>query len=288
MSHPDLVATCWTSAGAVAPLETPELSPFSAPERVRAAASTGWAGLGFAHDDLRRVRDTIGFAALRAEIEEAGLTHVEVELASGWWKDDGAWRATWELLLEAASELGASFIKVGSDFGDPVSDIEPFVGPLRRIADEAASAGTRVAIEPLPFAMIGSIPQGADLIRAAGNPAAGLVVDFWHVFRAGTTLAQLKDCLDPAMVFGIELSDAWSEPVGDLFEDTRDRRTLIGQGAQDVVGFINTMREIGYQGPWGVEILSIEHRRRPLLEALTVARASALESFSRADRVSSA
>jgi sugar phosphate isomerase/epimerase len=285
MSSPALVATCWTSAGNVAPLDTPEVSPFTAIERVRAVASTGWAGIGFARGDLQVVRETIGFPALRAEIDAAGLQHVEVELASGWWReDDLSWRTTWELLVEAARELRASFIKVGTEFGSPVDDITRFVEPLRRIADEASANGTRVAIEPLPFALIGSIPQGADLIRAAGHKAAGLVVDFWHVFRADTTLAELVACLDQNIVLGVELSDAQPEAIGTLFEDTRDRRTLIGHGAQDVVGFIRAMREVGFDGPWGVEILSIEHRQRPLMEALTVARDSTLDAFKKADQ----
>jgi sugar phosphate isomerase/epimerase len=210
---------------------------------------------------------------------------VEVELASGWWRDDDLrWRETWELLLEAAHGLQASFVKIGTAFGSPVNDITPFVKPLRLIADEAAAIGTRVALEPLPFAFIGSMPQGADLIRAADHPFAGLVVDFWHVFRAHTTLPELVECLDSNIVFGVELSDAQLESIGTLFEDTRDRRTLIGQGAQDVVGFIRAMRDVGFDGPWGVEILSAEHRQRPLLEALTLARDSALSAFEQADR----
>ncbi len=284
MTTPALVATCWTSAGNVAPLDDPEVSPFSAIDRVRAVASTGWAGIGLAQGDLQVIRETVGFSALRAEIEVAGLQHVEVELASGWWRDDLAWRGIWELLLEAAQELRASFIKIGTEFGSPVNDITPFVEPLRRIADEATAIGTRVAIEPLPFALIGSIPQGAELIRAAGHPSAGLLVDFWHVFRADTTLPELVECLDPDIVFGVELSDAQLQPIGTLFEDTRDRRTLIGHGAQDVVGFVRAMREVGFDGPWGVEILSIEHRQRPLVEALTVAHDSVLEVFEQANQ----
>jgi sugar phosphate isomerase/epimerase len=284
MSTPALVATCWTSAGNVAPLDDPEVSPFSAIDRVHAVASTGWAGIGFAQGDLQVIGETVGFPAVRAEIEAAGLRHVEVELASGWWRDDLAWRETWELLLKAAHELHASFVKVGTAFGSPVDDITPFVEPLRRIADEAAAIGTRVAIEPLPFGLIGSIPQGAELIRAADHPSAGLVVDFWHVFRADTTLPELVACLDSNIVFGVELSDAQLESVGTLFEDTRDRRTLIGHGAQHVVGFIRAMRDVGFDGPWGVEILSAEHRRRPLLEALTLARDSALKVLDQADQ----
>jgi sugar phosphate isomerase/epimerase len=92
------------------------------------------------------------------------------------------------------------------------------------------------------------------------------------------------ECLDSNIVFGVELSDAQLESIGTLFEDTRDRRTLIGHGAQDVVGFIRAMREVRFDGPWGVEILSAEHRQRPLIDALTVARDSALEAFEQADQ----
>ncbi len=96
-----------------------------------------------------------------------------------------------ELLLEAADEPDASFVKIGTAFGSPVHDITPLVEPLRRIADEAAAVGTRVALEPLPFGLIGSVPRGADLVRAAGHLSAGLLVYFWHVFRADTTVADL-------------------------------------------------------------------------------------------------
>ncbi len=281
MNTPQLVATCWTSAGDVAPLDIPEVSPFAAIDRVQVAARTGWVGIGFGQDDLRQVRDTIGFDALHGEISRAGLSHVEVELASGWWRADAGWREVWELLLEAAARLDASFIKIGTEFSAPVEDVEPFVEPLRRLADEAAAVGTRVALEPLPFAMIATLPQGAELVRRVDHPAAGLVVDFWHVFRAGTSLDELADALDPATVFGVELSDAEEEAVGTLFEDTRDNRTLIGEGAQDVTGFIRTMRQIGFDGPWGVEILSRAHRKLPLEEALVKAHASAVATFAR-------
>ena len=143
MSTPALVATCWTSAGNVAPLDDPEISPFSVSDRIDAVASTGWVGIGLGQDDLRVIRDTVGFPAVKAEIEAAGLRHVEVELASGWWRDDDlSWRGTWERLLEAAHGLQASFVKIGTAFGSPVDDITPFIEPLRQIADEAAAIGT--------------------------------------------------------------------------------------------------------------------------------------------------
>lgn len=280
MSDPELVATCWTSAGDAAPMRRSEASPFDPLERVRAVAETGWSGIGFVLDDLRTARDTIGFDALADEISAVGLRHVEVELCSGWWKDPAeGWRRHWEELLEAAQALGAAFIKIGTDSAPAVEDVEPFVAPLRRLAEEAASHGTKVALEPLPFGMIASIPQGAELIRRTNHPGAGLIVDFWHVFRAGTGLGELRECLSADMVFGVELCDADDQIVGTLFEDTRDNRRLLGEGDQDVRGFVETMRDIGFAGPWGVEILSVEHRARPLREALEVARTTALSAF---------
>lgn len=279
MSGPELIATCWTSAGDAAPLRASERSPLDPLDRVREVAATGWAGLGFVLDDLRAVRETIGYERLAEEIADAGLRHVEVELCSGWWKaPDGAWRGHWTELLEAAQALDAAFIKVGTDSG-PADDVEPFVAPLRSLAEEAESHGTKVALEPLPFGMIASIPQGAELIRRVDHPAAGLIVDYWHVFRAGTSLEELRSTLTADQVFGVELCDADETVVGSLFEDTRDNRQLVGEGSQDVAGFIDTMKAVGYDGAWGVEILSSAHRLRPLGEALEVARDSALTAF---------
>lgn len=280
MYSPKLVATCWTSAGAVAPLDVPELSPFSPVERIQAIADSGWVGFGFGQDDLRAVKESMGFVAFGQKCQDLGLTHIEVEIASGWWlPEDSGWRNTWELLLEAASTLNAEFIKVGTSFGEPLTDLGLLIEPMRRLAIEAADAGTKIALEPLPFSMIASMPQGAELIKAVNHPAAGLIVDFWHVFRANTSLAELERSVPVEMIFGVELSDAKDEIVGTLFEDTRDRRTLLTEGDQDVVGFIRTLIGMGYKGPWGVEILSTEHRARSLKNGLELARDSALRAF---------
>jgi len=282
----DLVATCWTSAGDVLPAAPSELSPFSVAERVDAVAEAGFTGMGFVYDDLAAIRREMGFEALRALAERAGIRHLEVELAGDWWQDPAVvpWRERWELLLEAARALGSPFIKIGTSFGEPAESVDSFVDPLRRLADEAADAGTRVALEPLPFALIASMPQGAELMRRAGHEHAGLVVDYWHVFRAGTTLAELAAALDAGMVFGVELDDADAEPAAGatLFEDTRDNRRYPGEGAFDVPGFIRTMADIGFAGPWGVEMLSVAHRALPLRDGLQRAHDTALRCIRQA------
>jgi sugar phosphate isomerase/epimerase len=272
----DLVATCWTTSGNARPLGVSEVSPYTPFQRIDAVADGGWAGLGFAHQDLDLMHRTRGFAEVAAHARSRGLRHVEVELVGDWWLDESVWRPRWALLLEAAEAFGSPFIKAGTAFSTPWTDLGPLVEPLRRLAQEAADHGTKVALEPLPFSMVGSLPVGAELLERVGHPAAGLVVDFWHVFRAGTSLDELRACLSPEMVVAVELNDADAEAVGDLFEDTRDRRRYCGEGAQDVVGFVDAVIDLEFTGPWGVEILSDEHRAAGLRAGLERARTTTL------------
>ena len=116
----ELIATSWTSAGNVAPLMPNEQSPFDILDRVRAVAETGWAGIGIAAADVRKVGDTIGFATLRQAIGDAGLTYTEVEMLIDWW-EAGEKRAksdqVRELLFTAAQGLGANHVKIASGLG---------------------------------------------------------------------------------------------------------------------------------------------------------------------------
>jgi sugar phosphate isomerase/epimerase len=274
MTEPRLVATAWTSAGDTSPMHVSPISPVPIGERIRAIADAGYVGLGLIQDDLRAIRDSIGFHRLRHLIEDAGLTHVEIELIERWWIPRGAADHSFEvreLLFDAADVLSPTFIKIGSELGPPASRPETLVEPLRRLADDAADHGTRIAIETMPFSRIATVPMGVDIVTAAGHPGVGLLVDAWHVFRAGTSLDELRDALKPGMVFGVELDDAADEVVGTLFEDTVHNRLLCGQGVFDLQGLVEVLRDVGFDGPWGVEILSDDFRALPVSEALRVA-----------------
>jgi sugar phosphate isomerase/epimerase len=276
---PRLVATAWTSAGDTSPMRHPAVSPVPIAERVRAIADAGFCGLGLIVDDLVAIRDAIGFDALKGLIADAGLTHVEIELLERWWIPRGAaghTHAVRDLLFEAADVLGPAMIKIGSENGPPAADPLALAAPLRELAEQAEAHGTRVAIETMPFSAIATMPMGAQIVSAAGHSAAGLLVDAWHVFRAGTSLAELRTTLRPDMIFGVELDDAVAEVVGTLFADTVDNRVLCGDGSFDLAGLVATLRGLGFDGPWGVEILSTSFRTLPVDQALRLAAESAL------------
>lgn len=274
----DLVATAWTSAGDITPMHTPAISPVPIAERIHAIADAAYVGLGLIADDLAVVRDSLGFDRLRRLIADAGLRHVEIELIERWWIPRGAAGNSYavrELLFEAAETLQPSFIKIGSELGARTTTPEVLIEPLRCLADEAVAHGTRIAIETMPFSLIETVPMGAEIVSAADHPAVGLLVDAWHVFRAGTSLDELRSALVPGMVFGAELNDAATAVTGSLFEDTVHRRLLCGEGSFDLTGLIAMLRELGFDGPWGVEILSSTFRELPVQQALKLAADSA-------------
>jgi sugar phosphate isomerase/epimerase len=279
MPNPLLVATSWTSAGNTSPMDTPKTSPVPIAERLTAIAEAGYSGFGLIAEDLAVIRDSIGFDALREMIRDSGLVHTEIELLERWWIPRGEPGHTYdvrEILFEAADALQPVQIKIGSENGPATKNPLALAEPLRELAEQAAAHGTRVAIETMPFSALATVPMGAEIVSAANHPAAGLLVDAWHVFRAGTGLDELRTAVTPEMIFGVELDDAVADVVGTLFEDTVDNRVLCGEGSFDLTGLIAVLRDLGFHGPWGVEILSTSFRALPVGDALKLAAESAL------------
>jgi sugar phosphate isomerase/epimerase len=279
MTSPQLVATAWTSAGNISPMCTPATSPVPIADRIAAVAGTGYCGMGLIVDDLLAAKNSTGFAALGNLISAVGLVHTEIELLERWWIPRGQPGNTYahrELLFEAADLLGPVYIKIGSENGPAATDPTALAPALYDLTEQAAAHGTRIAIETMPFSAIPTVPMGADIITAAGHPGAGLLVDAWHVFRAATTLDELRAALVPGMIFGVELDDAAPEVAGTLFEDTVDHRLLCGEGSFNLTGLVAVLRELGFDGPWGVEILSRAFRELPVQQALKLAADSAL------------
>jgi len=264
---PDLLATCWTSAGDVVPARNGGVSPHSVEERIRTAARAGYRGFGIAAPDLEVVRATIGYPAMARLLADEGIRHVEVEYLEDWWTRGDRRRAADEVravLLEAATELGADHVKVGLGHRDEDYDEGRFAEEFDRLANDARAHGTRIALEPPADSMMRTIAPAAELVRSIANPAGGLLVDIWHIFRSGTTYAELVEMLPPEYVFAVEMSDGRAEPVGTLYDDTFDNRLAPGEGDFDVVGFIRAIDRLGFQGPWGLEVMSAELRSLPI------------------------
>lgn len=280
----DLLATCWSSAGDAASDRTDLRSPLTLRERIEAASSAGFRGFGLLSDDLPAAVAEFGLTGIRAMLADNGIVHLELEGIPYWW-DDGPRRRESDRvrhdLLEAAAALGARHIKVTPDGDDGPFDRGRWAEKFAELATQAQGVGARLGIEFFPWSNVKTLSDGVQLVDDAGHEAGGVVIDVWHVARAGTPIADLA-AVPPHRIIGVELNDADARVVGTLFADTVHRRRYCGEGTFDLSAMITSLRIAGWTGPWGVEILSDEHRSLPVTQALRRAASSARRALDRA------
>jgi len=280
----DLLATCWTTAGDAAS-DRPDLrSPVPLRERIEAASAAGFRGFGLMSADLPEAERTYGMAGIRSMLDANGMVHLELEGIPHWWTK-GPERAESDnirrLLLRATEALGARHIKIHPDDGGGPWELGHWAEEFATLAQQAQGVGARLGIEFLPWTNIKTVHDGLRLVEEAGHDAGGLIIDVWHTERADTPPADLAK-VPLNRIVGVELNDADSDVIGTLFEDTVNRRKYCGDGSFDLNGDINALRHAGWTGPWGVEILSHEHRNLDVRTASKRAFSTAIAQLERA------
>ena len=268
----ELTASHWSVAGNSYASGPSEVSPFDFRERVETAHDVGFRGVGFVHADLMSVSERIGFKTMKKILDDNDMKYVEVEIIGDWFTE-GEKRKRSDIvrrdLLRAAEELGATHIKIGADIdneGHNVWPMDRMVAELKVLARQAADAGTRLALELMPFSNLKTIDQGVELMQRSGAANAGIMLDIWHLARGNIDFEQIRT-MPKELIFWVELDDARPEVEGTLYNDTIHNRELPGEGSLDIQKFLKAVRAADYPGPYGVEILSREHRLLPLRKA---------------------
>jgi sugar phosphate isomerase/epimerase len=274
----DLLATSWTWAGD---------EPIG--ERVRAVGAAGFAGLSLGLEDLHEVRATIGFAELRRVLDGAGIVWVQLGPLDHWWAadattGDGA-AADRGVLLEAAAMLGAWQVVARADTSVPGVTPTRMVDDWNELAGQAAKVGAQLVLEPEPWSNLPTIERASRFVVHAGHPNGGLLLDAMHALRGGSTLASIHEGVAGSVLAAVELSDGLLQtPAGmTLAEESRTARHLPGAGAWDLPGLVRTVRDLGFDEPWGVEVHTPAHRALPVADALRTAAAAARAVLDAAD-----
>lgn len=268
----ELLASLWTSAGNAGPSIGDERSPESLRDRIETAARTGWSGIGLSHLDIVDAKATIGLPAVSTLCADNGIRHIELEALDLWWATGHAREESDRVrrdFFEAADVLGVANIKVLSDLTGVDTLPERYISEFAALAAQAQRIGTRIAMEPMPMAHFATVEDAMALVEEAGEAAGGLCVDIWHVSRAGTSIDDMAAILRPERIFVVELDDAMLKVRGSLWNDTINERKYCGEGQFDITGFVDAIRGMGFQGCWGVEILSREHRAASLADGLS-------------------
>jgi len=168
-------------------------------------------------------------------------------------------------------------VKVG-DFYQEKCTADRLVESFATLCREAAEHGTKIGFELMPFAMIRTLDESLAMVQGAGQPNGGIAFDMWHIAKLGIPYEEVAR-VPRQYVISVELNDGTFQCPWSLHEDTINHRRFCGEGEFDVRGFIRAMQKTGYQGPWGIEVLSEELRKQPLAEVVPRAFRTTMAQF---------
>ena len=265
----DLLGLYWTVSGPVEVHVGREWSLFDLRDRCEQAARVGMRGTGLWHADLEHVLETRTLADARRLFDDNGLVYVELEFLWEWFLDPSDERRqasdrTRALLFEAAAALPTHHIKVGNIPGTPC-DLERLIEAYAELcADAATQTDARIVYEFMPFDVnVHDLDTALTVVNGADARNGGLAIDTWHMSKLGITPVDLRRV--PLSRLGwVELSDGFYENMDDLIDETVNHRQLPGEGEFPLPEYIAACREVGYEGPWGVEVLSEDLRNLPI------------------------
>jgi sugar phosphate isomerase/epimerase len=206
--------------------------------------------------------DRDGVDAVKRSFANAGIRPAACGLAVEWRGTEANWRSDLDRLPRLARAVAALGIGRCSTWVMPCSNerameenLRFHIERFRPIAAILAGHDIRLGLEFIgpktlresqKYPFIHTMGDMLDLGRQIG-PNVGLLLDCWHWYTSHGTLDQLR-ALKPEQVVYVHVNDA---PRGVEIDDQLDNvRELPGAtGVIDIVGFLQALRQIGYDGP---------------------------------------
>jgi sugar phosphate isomerase/epimerase len=236
--------------------------------------------VGIWHSDLANTLKKRSLKDMKKILDDNGIKHVELEFLMDWFMDGEKKRQSdiaKKALLEAASALEARHVKVG-EFERSNCPIRKMAEAFAALCKDAAEHGTRIVYEMMPFSTIDSVEKAVELVEGAGAKNGGICFDLWHISKL--KIPHEKVARVPLKyLLAVEINDGTWECPWSLHEDTINHRLFCGDGEYDVKGFVSALLKAGYDGPWGIEVLNAEWRKKSLNDLVTKAYNSTRAQF---------
>jgi sugar phosphate isomerase/epimerase len=284
MAETELLALYWTVSGPAEVHYGREWSTFDWRDRCAQAARVGFKGLGLWHADIEHQLQTSSLKEMRQIFDDAGLDYLQVEFLADFFVDHGQPEraesdARRRMLFETAAEFDAHHIKVGNIPGTPC-ELGKLTEAFAELCDDAREhTDATVVYEFMPFDVnVNTLDAALQLAQDAGRRNGGLAIDTWHMGKLGITPDELKR-IPPEYLRWVELSDGQRQNMDDLVDETVNHRRLPGEGEFDLPGYVEAAKSVGYDGPWGVEVLSEALRSLPIEEEFDRAYETTLAQF---------
>ena len=197
-------------------------------------------------DDPQLRRDT------RAALADHG---VQLALIEGFAVVPGEPTARYAADLDLVAELGCERVAAVS----VDRDLDRTIAGFAELAALAAARGLLVSAELGSLGPIRTLAAAEAAVRGVDAPNFTLLLDTMHVFRLGSTVAQLAE-FDPASIGYVQLCDApWQPRFATYIEEAMYERMVPGEGELPLAEFLALI-------PRDVHV-SLEIPQRALAEA---------------------
>jgi 4-hydroxyphenylpyruvate dioxygenase len=165
-----------------------------------------------------------------------------------------------ERKFDLMQEIGCNLLMVCSNVSpDSFGGIDRAAADFHELGERAAKRGLRVAYEALAWGRhINDYRDAWEVVRRAGHPAIGLVLDTFHACARKTELRTLR-AIPGDRIFLVQLADApWLEM--DFLSWSRHFRCFPGQGDMPLTEFMEALLITGYDGEFSLEIFNDQFR----------------------------
>ena len=242
--------------------------PFA--DHLRAAAAGGFTSLAVApttYDDTLAAgvsaRDMLAMAA------DHGVALRHLDTVTSWAPfqlDESAfdpemnrrWRVSVAHALEVCDALGLSQILATAAYRKDGAPLQQLIDGFGALCDRAAERDIWVDLEPMPFFGCPTVADAMAVVGGAGRANAGVLMDSWHFFKAGQTIADLAQ-VPGDRIRTVQLSDAPRRQIeAELIDDTMKHRRWPGEGELPLVEWLKALLAKGEIRTIGEEVFSLE------------------------------
>jgi sugar phosphate isomerase/epimerase len=228
--------------------------------RLAAARDAGFAAVSLFPSDVERARraEHLGDGDLRRMVADHGLRVAELDPLLNWVPglENDFFGPGVDDFVRLGAAVGARSLNVVLPLPMALPE-EQLTAAFAGVCDRAAAHDLLVHLEAVPWTAVPDVTAADRIVRAAGRPNGGIMIDAWHHFRSGAGNAAI-DAVDGARIFAVQLSDAPAAPEPDLMSATLRARRLPGDGAIDLPDLLRRLDRAGSRAPLGVEVFSDE------------------------------
>ena len=230
-------------------------------ERVRLAADAGFGYVSLLASDLAGVGTGTGLERTATHLRDHGVAVAELDAVVDWlpgtklpWLRDVPRAGAWARVAET---VGATTLNVVDLVEAPPLPDEEAAEAFARVCRAAADVGITASLEFVPFSRVPDLAAAVRIVELAGEANGGVMLDTWHLFRSGATVADVAE-VPAERSTGLQVNDAPEEERGARTRQAQQHRLLPGDGVVGVAALLADLDARGCRVPIGLEVTSVE------------------------------